>query len=298
MRISIIFCFLLTFVISAAFAPVMAQGDGEDAEIPPGFVNGKKNGRVYFIRLKHGADTWNNYADGPKRLLAFMNIYFACQNDIWPMTAPELYSNYVNKNAPPSFLYLYCDNNFSLSPSELIILRSYINKGGFLFLDSAPGQDVYNKVALELQRVLPNEQMTDIPPEHKINSFLFQLDFPGIGLNTVTQRNYGITRDEKLLVFYSMGDSSIFYNTCPPDPDFSYALAQYQMGLNVIFYAITHGDDSGMTKRTGANARITQSIIDQLAKLFGSVSSPNPNIKPDEPMEATPPAVEGEPIPN
>lgn len=271
--------------------------DGEGGEIPAGFLNGKKEGRVYFIRLKHGTGAWNKYADGTKRLLAFLNSYFPCQSDSWPMTANELNDKYLKKNAQPSFLYLYCDDNFRLSSSEVTILRSYINKGGFLFLDSAPDPAARSKVTVEMQRVLPGERMADLSRSHKINSFLFRLESPGIGMNTLTLRNYGITRGGKLAVFYSMGDLSLFYNTNPPDASFPYGLAQYQMGANVMLYAITHGDDSDIAKRKGSDARITESVIDQLAKLTGGGSTTKTNDTPEESVKIKPPVVEGDPPP-
>ena len=271
--------------------------DGEGGEIPAGFVNGKKEGRVYFIRLKHGTGAWNKYADGTKRLLAFLNSYFPCQSDSWPMTANELNDKYLKKNAQPSFLYLYCDDTFRLSSSEVTILRSYINKGGFLFLDSAPDPAARSKVTVEMQRVLPGERMADISRSHKINSFLFRLEYPGIGLNTITQRNYGISRAGKLAIFYSMGDLSLFYNSNPPEASFPYGLAQYQMGANVMLYAITHGDDSDITKRKGADARITESVVDHLTKFAGGGNPTNTTTNPEETVKIKPPVVEGDPPP-
>ena len=273
--------------------------DGVDGGgIPAGFTTGKKDGRVYFIRLKHGTGAWNKYADGTKRLLAFLNTYFPCQSDTWPMTATELNDKYLKKGAQPSFLYLYCDDTFKLSQSEVTILRDYLNNGGFLFMDSAPDPAARSKVTTELQRVLPGERLADIARSHKINAFLFRLEHPGIGLNMLTMRNYGITRSGRLAVFYSMGNFALFYNDNPPDATFTYGLAQYQMGANVMLYAITRGDDSDISKRKGADARITESVVDHLTRLTSGGGPPSTAPGgPDESVKVKPPTTGEEPLP-
>lgn len=242
--------------------------DGDpNGGVPAGFANGKIGGRVYFVRLKYGSSSaWFAYNDGTQRLLAYLNKTFPCQSDTWPMTTAELKKKYLNKGQQPTFLYAYCDDGFVLSGEDVLVLREYMNKGGFLFLDSRP--DTYTKdvVARELDKVLPGQRLAPIANSHPINSFLYRLTNPGVGLNVIEKKNYGITKGGRLVVFLSMGNLANFYNTFTPESD-QYATAQYQMGANVMLYAITKGNDAGFTKKAGARAEVTTQALEKLGFL-------------------------------
>ncbi|MHB9131809.1 MAG: DUF4159 domain-containing protein [Armatimonadota bacterium] len=255
--------------------------DGEgDGDVPAGFANGKVGGRAYFVRLKHGSGAWNAFNDGTQRLLQFLNTYFPCEGDTRAMTATEMRDRYMSKGVQPTFLYLYCDDSFSLSPSEVTVLREYMSKGGFLFLDSLADPFVKEKVVREIKKVLPASSLSRIAKSHPINSFLFALSEPGLGENFSGDRsNYGVTQGGRLVAFYTMGNMSHVYAVNSPQSD-QYFTAQYQMGANVMVYAITKGSSDGITKRKGASAVITPQALEKL----GLLDSPAPleNKKPGE----------------
>jgi hypothetical protein len=260
--------------------------DGEGSgPIPFGFPNGKRNGRVYFVRLKHGSGAWNAHADGTRKLLNFCNAYFPCESDSWPMTANEMRTRYMSKNVQPTFIYIYCDETFSLSTSEVTVLQSYMNKGGFLFVDSRPDPFIRDLVASEISKVLPGMHMTPIPRSNNINSFLFRLSSPGIGANIITNSNYGITSGGRLAVFYTMGNFSQFFASFTPDTD-EYVKAQYQMGANVILYAIQKGNNAGISQMAGARAEVNTQTIDKLFNIGGGGGGARPQADPDKPPES------------
>lgn len=262
--------------------------DGEGSgPVPAGFPEGKINGRVYFIRLKHGSGAWDAYDDGTKRLLSFLNQFFPCENESRAITAAEMREKFMNKGAQPTFLYLYCDVSFSLSSTDVIVLREYMDKGGFLFLDSRPDKAIREAVAREMDKVLPGSRLMTIPNSNSINSFLFRVSPPGFGENFLEQKNYGISRNGRLVVFYSMGNLSHIYAQFTANSDEYYA-AQYQMGANVMLYAIRKGDASGIDKRAGAKSAITTQTLERL-NLLEPPSSGNNGGKPPESVKVKPP---------
>ncbi len=229
-----------------------------------------EGGRVYFLRLKFGAGAWNAYEDGIQRLLAYLNHYFRCEDASHAVTAEELGERYLKHGNAPSFLYLYCDADFNLSAGEASVLRGYLRQGGFLFIDSRPDPFIKAQVAQQLARVVPGAALEPIAARHPINSILFRLPAPGVGENIIDLRNYGIVRDGRLVVFYTMGNFAHLYATAPPTGD-TYVTAQYQMGANVMVYAINRGKSDGLETRQGANSRISTQAIQ---KLFDEVPAP------------------------
>ena len=255
------------------------EGTGKGA-IPRGFAEGKVNGRIYFMRLKHGSGAWNAYSGGTNRLLDFMRTTsFKSESEGRAMSAVELKNKYMKAKAPPTFLYLYCDDSFSLSSTEVSILRDYMASGGFLFFDSRPDPDIRERVSREMNKVLPGTRLAAISNGHPINSFLYRLNSPGVGEQFVgTPRNYGITQNGRVVAFYTPGNFSHFYDTTSPG-EAEYAKAQYQMGANVLVYAMKKGNPSGVSKLRGANAKVTtQQLID-----MGFLDKPAKSAKPGGP---------------
>jgi len=248
--------------------------DGDpDGGVPAGFEQGKKDGRVYFVRLKYGASSaWFFGNDGTQRLLAYLNRTFPCQSDTWPMSTTELRKKYLNKGKQPSFIYAYCDEGFSLSSEDVLVLREYIDKGGFLFLDSRSDPLTKETIARELDKVLPGAKLAPIPGNHLIYRFLYILNPVPAGLNLSDRRNYGITRNGRLVVFYCMGDLAFLYHMATPDDDQRWA-AQYQLGANVMLYGITKGNPAGFTQQQGARVEITTQMLEKIGFLSSEPSS-------------------------
>jgi hypothetical protein len=239
------------------------NGDPHSTEYARGDRNGTRDGRVYFLRLKYGSGAWNAHAEGIRRLLRFLDAYVVCESDSWAMTTAELSDRYLRRQMQPCFIYAYCDETFSLSPSEAAILRDYLTRGGFLFLDSRPDPYIKEQVANQLAALLPGSRLAPIAKSHPINRFLFQLTSPGVGFNIIDGVNYGVTRGDRLAVFYTMGNFAQLYAANTPESD-EYIKAQYQMGANVMLYAIEKGNAAGMRQEAGANARITTQTLQRL----------------------------------
>lgn len=245
------------------------EGTGKGA-IPVGFENGTANGRVYFMRLKHGSGSaWNAFSNGTNRLLAFLGSgAFKTESEGRAMSTGELQTKYMRRNKQPTFLYIYCDDSFSLSDKDVNVLRAYMAKGGFLFLDSRPDPEIRRLVARELDKVLPGTSLTAISRSHPINDFLYKMDSNNlpVGMNIFDKKNYGVSQGGRLVAFYTPGNFGSFYEKNGPNAD-DFVKAQYQMGANVLVYAMKKGDGSGITKRRGASAKVTTQQLENLGFL-------------------------------
>lgn len=246
---------------------VWGDPDGDpNGGIPAGFPDGKIGGRVYFIRMKHGSGAWNAYDDGTKRLLGFLNVSFPCEGEGRAIAAGEMRDKYMSKGALPSFLYLYCDDTFALSSTDVAVLTEYLGKGGFLFLDSRPDPVVRERVQNQVDKILPGARLSVITRSHPINTALFRLASPGIGENYIDQKNYGVSRGGRLVIFYTPGNFSHLYSMFPSGSN-DYVNAQYQMGANVMLYAIMKGKVNDFEKKAGANAQVTKQALESLGLL-------------------------------
>jgi len=282
--------------------------DGKGNKIPQGWENGTANGKLYFVRLKHGKGAWGSFEGGVGKLMAFIddkNIMRA-ERKSRTMTAEEMKQQYMKRNKQPTFLYMYVDSSFVLSGTEVSILREYINKGGFLFIDGRPDELDKIVVRRELGKVFPGKRFTAISNSHVINKFIFTLPVPAFGTNIIDKKNYGISDGNRLVAFYTAGNFANFYESYNPNAD-EYTAAQFQMGVNIIFYANDKGVQSRRTFR-GASAKIN---VQQMEKL-GLIEKAKPKdvvapdatppsvkkVKPNPTPQGTPGAAEPEPEPD
>ena len=272
----------------------IGNGDGEGGYgdpngtagggIPPGFNDGKMNGRLYFMRVRH-TGSWNSYSNGIGNLLRFMNTSgLSAANGDTPMNLKDIDSNYLSKGGVPSFLYFYCDASFSLTANDVDILKRYIDKGGFLFLDSRPDSSVERVVKNQMSKVFPSSGMSNISKGHAINTYQYTLEYPGIGLNlTSNAANMGIQKGGRYVVFYTKGNFAQLYSENQPSTQEEYFKAQYQMGANVVLYAVNKGRAGAVEKRKGASARIDEAAETAIMKMLGGgigVSSTKPTEAP------------------
>ncbi|WP_018127621.1 DUF4159 domain-containing protein [Balneola vulgaris] len=140
------------------------------------------------------------------------------------------------------FLFLTGHGNIAVNTSEVENLRSYLENGGFLYIDDDYGIDPY--VRSMMREVFPNEEFIEIPFSHPIYNKVYDFDngLPKIHEHdNKAPKGYGIFHKGKLVVFYSVesnladgwADAEIHNN--PP------ALRQkaLQMGTNILVYALT-----------------------------------------------------------
>ena len=142
------------------------------------------------------------------------------------------------------------DSGFDLTPAEADTLQRYMDKGGFLFIDSKPTPPAIRSTVSNIVSQVTGRSLEKIDPGHAINTFQYELNSPAYGKNFLEKANYGVTKNGKLCVFYTPGSfADIFDNAEAKEANYR---GTYQMAVNVIMYAICKGDSSEIRKKAGA----------------------------------------------
>ena len=161
------------------------------------------------------------------------------------------------------FIYIVEPGGLYFEDEEVLALRKYLLNGGFLMVDDFWGEDEYRNLYLNMKRVFPDREPEELPMDHAIFNIVFPLQekpqIPNVGLGTrsqidgVTWERYdartphyqGIHDDKgRMMVIIchntDLGDGweregdNIYYFR-----EFSEKKA-YPLGINIIFYAMTH----------------------------------------------------------
>jgi hypothetical protein len=140
------------------------------------------------------------------------------------------------------FLHLTGHGNIKLSDEEVVRLRDYLLRGGFLHADDNYGLD--ESFRREMKRVFPDRELVDVPLSHPIYHAVY--DLPQ-GLPKIHEhdgkpaRGFGIFLGDRLAVYYSyssdLGNGWEDVETYH-DPAALHEAA-LRMGVNLFVYAVT-----------------------------------------------------------
>ena len=219
-----------------------------------------------FVRVKYtstrdvsSAAWWTDFPDADLnmswRLSQLTSMKVDPDGKIIDLTDPELL------NYP--FAFMSGVAAISMTDEEVYGLRRYLQNGGFLMVDDFWGEANWDLFHSEMQRVLPGCEAEELPLEHEIFHCVFELkekpQIPNVGFATRyrgTGRtwevddgrtpHYRAIRDDKgrimVLICHNtdLGDG---WEEEATDPyyfrEFSEKKA-YPLGINIIFYAMTH----------------------------------------------------------
>jgi hypothetical protein len=141
------------------------------------------------------------------------------------------------------FLHLTGHGNVAFSDTEVLRLREYLARGGFLHVDDNYGLDEH--IRRELKKVYPDRELVDVPLAHPVYHVVY--DFPK-GLPKIHEhdgksaRGYGIFLGNRLAVYYSystdLGNGWEDVGTYATDPPELHEQA-LRMGVNLFTYAVT-----------------------------------------------------------
>lgn len=164
------------------------------------------------------------------------------------------------------WIYIVEPGRLSFTDLEVAALRKYLLNGGFLMFDDFWGDSAWLNVEREMKRVFPERNFTDLPLDHPLYSCVFQIkakgQVPNIGTGEASQYtgityegnhdgdtqtvHHRVIMDDKgrLMVFAAHntdngdgwereGEAEYYFR------NFSEKIA-YPLGINVIFYAMTH----------------------------------------------------------
>ena len=159
------------------------------------------------------------------------------------------------------FLFSSDVGTASFSAEEAENLRSYMLKGGFLWVDDFWGDPAWSHWAREIEQILPEYAIEDLPPGHPLFSIVYHVkEIPQIPSIQYWRQSGGLTselgersatprlraiRDEtgRLLVLMSYntdiadgwereGEDYAFFAQFSPDA--------YALGINILVWTMTH----------------------------------------------------------
>ena len=163
------------------------------------------------------------------------------------------------------FVYMIEPGQIYLDEAEAKILRDYMMNGGFIMVDDFWGIEEWEIFNLALKSIFPDREPEELPIEHEIFHMVFPLkvkpQIPSVG-HAIQGRSMGITYewnkpgsetphykaifdDQRRIIMMichntDLGDGWEEEGT---DPwyfrEFSEKYA-YPLGINIIFYALTH----------------------------------------------------------
>lgn len=142
-----------------------------------------------------------------------------------------------------SIPYLYATGHGDIrwSDSDLVTLRTYLERGGFLHINDSYGMD--RSVRHEVARLFPDIPLVDVPLDHPIYHLIYDLPrgIPKIHQHDgLPARGFGIFLRGRLVLYYSyesdIGDGW-------EDPDVHHdppakREAALEMGVNLFAYAV------------------------------------------------------------
>lgn len=246
--------FLLVFLPAAG----SAQREGRNSTT---IRNQPYDGQFTYARIKYEASSggfgfgrggfdqmWNHdYQNSDLHLprilqaLTSMNVRTDGSN-VFTFDDPQLFKF--------PFAYLCEVGAWRPTPAEIVGMRNYLTRGGFLLVDDFGGSDIYN-FQTQLAKVLPGARLVQLPESHPIFHSFYEIG--DNALRQVAASSYrgdpvylGVFEDNDparrlLMVISYNGDVSEFWEysgtgryAVDPTND------AYKLGVNFVMYALTH----------------------------------------------------------
>ena len=246
--------------MSAANAPAALPSTPsvDPAQIPPP----SEWHEFYFTRAAYssGGGGWgrrrNSWAtDYPKSDRQFLTVLQRLTNlDTFSFENAVLLTDENIRRYP--FLYALEVGYMNLSEAEVEGLREYLMAGGFLVIDDFWGSYEWDVFEWNIKRVFPNLPIIDLDLEHPVFSTFYDIDeilqVPAYGRfwggatwerDGYTPYVKGIEDEEgRLMVIINwntdLGDAWEWAEQ--PDYPLQYSTFAFQMGVNMIIYAMSH----------------------------------------------------------
>lgn len=224
------------------------------------------NGASRYRRWGGGGDWTTDYPDADwnlaYRLQQMTSMKVDAKGKVLTISDPELFRY--------PFIYIVEPGYLDFEEFEVPILRKYLLNGGFLMIDDFWGDDEWENLEAQIKRVFSDRQIFDIPRTDPIFHCVFDipndlnLQLPSIGWG-MGYRGSGVTweenkpydqygtdahirgiRDDKgrlCVIICHNTDNGDGWEREGEDPvyfrEFSEKKA-YPLGINIIFYAMTH----------------------------------------------------------
>lgn len=213
-----------------------------------GFGGGRRGG---------GGSGW--HTDAPD---SDLNLSYRLQQ----MTSLRVDPNgrYLNLTDPEladfPWIYIAEPGGLSFTEPEAVALRKYLQNGGFLWFDDFWGSAAWENVEREMKRVLPERSFTETKLDHPIYHCVFEIkskgQVPGIGTwryGETSERgedsavvHHRVILDDKgriMALATHNTDNGDGWEREGEDAEYFKRFAEqisYPLGINVIFYVMTH----------------------------------------------------------
>ncbi len=224
-------------ILLALAVPLLA--DGQRMILPAGSPP-RPVGAFHIGRAKYaGGGDWYNDPQEEVNLLRFAHAQLGIDVDA-TFDAVDLGGD---KLFTVPFLYLTGHGNIVLTENEVKHLRTYLENGGFLYIDDDYGLDKF--IRREMKRVLPELEFRELPFDHPLYHFPFE--FPSgppkiMEHDGKAPQGFAMFLKGRLAVYYT-------YESNPSDGwnDFEVhnvpeekRQEALRFGTNLIYYALTH----------------------------------------------------------
>ena len=184
-----------------------------------------------------GGGDWYNDRDIIPNITNYLNeelnTAFSTQQEI--VKASEMKIN------DHPFIFLTGHGNITFSNKEAENLRSYLQKGGFLYADDDYGMD--ESFRREIKKVFPDKDLVELPASHKVFNCYFQFDngIPKIHKHDDKRpQAFAIFSDTgRMMVLYTYeANISDGWSNMHDDPQ-SVREKAFRMGANIFYYLLT-----------------------------------------------------------
>ena len=157
------------------------------------------------------------------------------------------------------FIYMIEPGHLLFSEEEVIALRKYLNKGGFMMVDDFWGEMEWANFERQMARVFPDRRPEHVPLDHEIFNIVYQLkekpQIPSVhaylsGMSTerwdAREANYKAIYDDngRIMTFIchntDLGDG---WEREGVDRGYFETYSEpfaYPLGINIVTYAMTH----------------------------------------------------------
>ncbi|MES2507527.1 MAG: DUF4159 domain-containing protein [Verrucomicrobiota bacterium] len=222
-----------------------------------------------FARLRYNSESWGRRRGGGKWTTDYpdadLNFSYRLQQltslQVNPKGAVVDIDAEQMRNYP--FIYMIEPGHISLTEGDAKVMRDYMLNGGFIMVDDFWGEEEWDTFYVALKQIFPDREPQELPLEHEVFHMVFPLkvkpQIPSVG-HAMAGRSQGITAerfdaqtphyraifdDKKRIVMMichntDLGDGWEEEGT---DPwyfrEFSEKYA-YPLGINIVFYALTH----------------------------------------------------------
>lgn len=203
----------------------------------PGFAQNSGEFEIARVKYRGGGD-WYNDPSSLSNLISFTKsevpISINAKYKDVSIGSTDLYSY--------PFLFLTGHGNITVNNAEVNNLRTYLENGGFLYIDDDYGIDEYARNMMK--QVFPDEEFIEIPYSHPIYNIVFNFEegLPKIHEHdNQSPRGFGLFKNGKMVVFYTY-ESNLGDGWADPeihnDPP-AVRRQALRMGANILVYALT-----------------------------------------------------------